>query len=74
MIRSIIHDQAYRKLSLTAHPDKSTAENATVVFRRITKAYEVLTGNSSRELFNYYLDHPRVTPSTSLHTFLSTGR
>ena len=36
------------------------------MYRRITKAYEVLSGNESKPLFDYYLDHPRV--STDLHT------
>lgn len=51
--------KAYRKLSLSQHPDKSKAENATEIFRTISKAYEVLEGNASRVLFDYYLDHPR---------------
>ncbi len=51
--------QAYRKLSLAYHPDKNKDENATEVFRLISKAYEVLEGNESRSLFDYYLDHPR---------------
>jgi DnaJ-class molecular chaperone len=42
------------------HPDKNKAENATQVFRTISKAYEVLSGNESKPLFDYYLDHPRV--------------
>jgi DnaJ-class molecular chaperone len=53
--------QAYRKISLTEHPDKNRAENATEVYRAITKAYEVLSGNESKPLFDYYLDHPRVS-------------
>ncbi|KAJ1430983.1 hypothetical protein B484DRAFT_448583 [Ochromonadaceae sp. CCMP2298] len=51
--------KAYRKISLTEHPDKNKAANATQAFQRITKAYDVLTGNESRRLFDYYLDHPR---------------
>lgn len=51
--------KAYRKLSLTHHPDKSKEANATEIFRTISKAYEVLEGNESRSLFDYYLDHPR---------------
>eukprot|EP00598_Pedospumella_elongata_P000336 CAMPEP_0184972874 /NCGR_PEP_ID=MMETSP1098-20130426/4811_1 /TAXON_ID=89044 /ORGANISM="Spumella elongata, Strain CCAP 955/1" /LENGTH=341 /DNA_ID=CAMNT_0027495261 /DNA_START=44 /DNA_END=1069 /DNA_ORIENTATION=- len=51
--------KAYRKLSLSEHPDKSKAHNATEVYRVIAKAYEVLNGNESRPLFDYYLDHPR---------------
>ena len=51
--------QAYRKLSLAYHPDKNKEENATEVFRLISKAYEVLESNESRSLFDYYLNHPR---------------
>jgi hypothetical protein len=53
--------KAYRRLSLTHHPDKSKEENATKVFQLISKAYEVLDTNESRALFDYYLDHPRVS-------------
>jgi hypothetical protein len=55
--------KSYRKLSIAHHPDKhsgSAAANATVNFQRISKAYEVLKGNESRPLFDYYLDHPWV--------------
>lgn len=50
--------KAYRKLSLSHHPDKNKEENATEVFRLISKAYEVLDKNESRALFDYYLAHP----------------
>lgn len=51
--------KAFRQLSLFKHPDKNKEENATEVFRVISKAFEVLSGNESRPLFDYYLDHPR---------------
>lgn len=51
--------KAYRKLSLVHHPDKSKEENATELFRELTKANEVLSDPKKRDLFNYYLDHPR---------------
>lgn len=41
------------------HPDKNAAENATEIFRKIAKAYDVLNNNDSRSLFDYYLKHPR---------------
>lgn len=52
--------QAYRKLSIAHHPDKNQNEalDSTVKFQEIAKAYEVLKGNESRPLFDYYLDHP----------------
>lgn len=59
--------QAYRRLSLTKHPDKSKESNATEEFRIITKAYEVLDGNESKINFDYYLDHPRV--SNNIYAF-----
>lgn len=51
--------KAFRKLSLTHHPDKNKAPNATEVFRLITKAHDVLISNDSREMFDYYLRNPR---------------
>ena len=56
----IDRNQAYRKLSLNLHPDKNKESNATEVFRSVSKAFEVLTGNESRPLFDYYLKHPKV--------------
>ena len=61
--------RAYRRLSLENHPDKNSAVNATKVFKRIAKAYEVLTGNESRPLFDYYLDHPRDYFKVSGHHY-----
>lgn len=51
---------AYRQLSISHHPDKNQneAQDSTVKFQEIAKAYEVLKGNESRPLFDYYLDHP----------------
>eukprot|EP01038_Epipyxis_sp_PR26KG_P008294 gene8294-11224_t len=51
--------KAYRRISLTQHPDKNKEVNATETFRVISKAYEVVTGNESRPLFDYYLSHPK---------------
>lgn len=51
--------KAYRSLTLKHHPDKSSEPNATAIFRTITKAHDVLVGNESRDLFDYYLEHPR---------------
>ena len=42
------------------HPDKNKEANATEVFRSISKAFEVLSGNESRPLFDYYLKYPKV--------------
>lgn len=51
--------KAYRRLSLSLHPDKNKEHNATAQFRSVSKAFEVLTGNESRPLFDYYLKHPK---------------
>ena len=61
--------RAYRRLSLEHHPDKNKADNATKIFKRIAKAYEVLNGNESRPLFDYYLDHPRDYFKVSGHHY-----
>ena len=61
--------RAYRRLSLENHPDKNKADNATKIFKRIAKAYEVLIGNESRPLFDYYLDHPRDYFKVSGHHY-----
>ena len=61
--------RAYRRLSLENHPDKNKADNATKIFKRIAKAYEVLNGNESRPLFDYYLDHPRDYFKVSGHHY-----
>ncbi len=57
---SLLLYQAYRLLTLKHHPDKSSEKNATEVFRMISKAHDVLVGNESRPLFDYYLKNPRV--------------
>jgi curved DNA-binding protein CbpA len=61
--------RAYRRLSVQNHPDKNKAANATKIFNRIAKAYEVLDGNESRPLFDYYLDHPRDYFKVSGHHY-----
>ena len=61
--------RAYRRLSLENHPDKNKADNASKIFKRIAKAYEVLNGNESRPLFDYYLDHPRDYFKVSGHHY-----
>jgi curved DNA-binding protein CbpA len=61
--------RSYRRLSLENHPDKNKADNATKIFKRIAKAYEVLSGNESRPLFDYYLDHPRDYFKVSGHHY-----
>ena len=70
--------KAFRSISLTQHPDKSKDDTNTESFKLISKAYEVLSVNESKVLFDYYLDHPydyfrvsghhpeKVAPKTSL--------
>lgn len=52
--------KAYRKLSLTLHPDKNQEVDTTKEFRELAKAAEVLGNVEQKELYDYYLDHPRV--------------
>ena len=49
---------AYRRKAAIYHPDKYKEKNATVVFQKIAKAFEVLENNKSRENFDYYLANP----------------
>ena len=50
--------KAYRSKSSQYHPDKYKEKNATVIFQKIAKAFEVLENNKTRELFDYYLKNP----------------
>ena len=59
-IESSAVKSAYRKAAVKYHPDKNRAKNATAVFRLVEKAYKVLSDKEKRELFDYYLDHPRA--------------
>jgi hypothetical protein len=54
-------------MSITYHPDKNKAENATEIFRGVSKAYQVLGNNESKANFDYYLDHPREYYKVSGH-------
>jgi len=51
--------RAFRKGSIKYHPDKNKEPEALEMFRLVTKANEVLSDEKKRELFDYYLDHPR---------------
>ncbi|XP_066580788.1 dnaJ homolog subfamily C member 1 [Amia ocellicauda] len=44
--------KAYRKLSLTLHPDKNKDENAETQFRQLVAIYEVLKDEKRRERYN----------------------
>lgn len=52
--------QAYRQLSKAYHPDKNKEPGAIDVFRKLTKAHDVLMNEDSRKLFNQYLNHEVV--------------
>ena len=47
--------KAYRKLSLTLHPDRNPAEDAEVQFRQLVAVYEVLKNSEKRELYDTIL-------------------
>ncbi|KAG8443244.1 hypothetical protein GDO86_011882, partial [Hymenochirus boettgeri] len=44
--------KAYRKLSLTLHPDKNKEENAETDFRQLVSIYEVLKDEERRQRYN----------------------
>lgn len=43
------------------HPDKNKDKDTTEAFRELSKAMEVLGDETQKELYDYYLDHPRVS-------------
>jgi len=47
--------KAYRKLSLTLHPDRNPAEDAEVKFRQLVAVYEVLKSSGKREQYDAIL-------------------
>lgn len=47
-------------MSLVYHPDKNKEADAAENFRKITKASEILSDDTQRELYDYYLNHPKV--------------
>ncbi|XP_058153861.1 dnaJ homolog subfamily C member 1 [Dasypus novemcinctus] len=49
--------KAYRKLSLTLHPDKSKDENAETQFRQLVAIYEVLKDDERRQRYDAVLTH-----------------
>lgn len=52
--------KAYRKLALKWHPDKNRGKKeATEKFTKIGRAYEVLSDESLRSAYHYFLDHPQ---------------
>jgi len=52
--------KAYRKLSLQWHPDKNPAnqDEASKKFQEIAAAYEVLSDDTVRAAYDYFLAHP----------------
>ncbi|XP_028659186.1 dnaJ homolog subfamily C member 1 [Erpetoichthys calabaricus] len=49
--------KAYRRLSLTLHPDKNKDENAEVQFRQLVAIYEVLKDDERRQRYDDILLH-----------------
>lgn len=44
--------KAYRKTSLRVHPDKNTAQGASNAFQRVTDAYETLSDERKRQIYD----------------------
>jgi len=55
--------KAFRKVALQWHPDKNPGnkEEATIKFKEITTAHDVLSKDVLREAYDYFLDHPEMT-------------
>lgn len=51
---------AYRSLCLKYHPDKCKLQNATQMFQTIEEAYEVLTDEEKKRIFDSTLDEDSV--------------
>lgn len=47
-------------MALVLHPDRNKDVDTTVEFRELAKAMEILSDENQKELYDYYLDHPRV--------------
>ncbi|XP_053993399.1 uncharacterized protein LOC128884209 isoform X6 [Hylaeus volcanicus] len=50
--------KTYRKLSLKYHPDRNTSKDALDIFRKISKAHEVLSKKEKRSGYDFYLKNP----------------
>lgn len=50
--------KAYRRAALKWHPDKDQRPEALERFRAVARAHEVLSDETLRRAYDYYLDHP----------------
>lgn len=54
---------AYRNLCLKYHPDKCKLQNATQMFQTIEEAYEVLSDEEKKRIFDSTLDENTANPN-----------
>ena len=69
--------KAYRRLSLTLHPDKSDAPDAETKFRHLVAVYETLKDKNKREIYDRVLvevqpEHDSLVLHLNLALFLNT--
>lgn len=72
--------RAYKALALKYHPDKQPAtsdadkEKMTEMFKAVSKAYDVLSDNSKRYLYDTYGEEVAVNPQEQTSVFTTNNR
>ena len=52
--------KAYKKVALKLHPDKNKAPGAEDAFKKLSKAYQCLTNEDSKQMYDRYGDEERM--------------